>query len=128
MAEQFQSPEPIWKRSPGESGPAYQAAVIYFQMGADRSCLAVSKKLGKNVSLMERWSKKWSWVARANAFDAHLEAGELAEFAQRAGERYMQKLSEMQSAQLEKRRIRSSERAARLSRKKNSGRSNPQIR
>ena len=58
-----------WARRPDESPRAYEAALLYFHMNANRSLAAVCRKLGKNVSLMKRWSSKYEWGARALAFD-----------------------------------------------------------
>jgi hypothetical protein len=41
-------------------------------MGPDRSLSGVAKTLAKNISLIERWSRKWDWVARATTFDDHV--------------------------------------------------------
>ena len=41
-------------------------------MGTARSLAAVSRQLGKHVTLIERWSKRWGWVARAWEYDARL--------------------------------------------------------
>jgi hypothetical protein len=61
-----------WQQQTDETAKAFQAAEAYFQMGPNRSLVAVAKKLGKNVSLMERWSKRWAWTRRARLFDEHL--------------------------------------------------------
>ena len=61
-----------WNRMPRESARAYAAASVYFKMRANRSLAAVAKMQGKNVSLMERWSKRWGWVNRAIAYDDQL--------------------------------------------------------
>ena len=57
---------------PRESARAYAAASDYFKMRANRSLVAVAKMQGKDVSLIERWSKRWGWVNRANAYDEYL--------------------------------------------------------
>lgn len=84
---------------PAESAQAYQAAVAYFEMGADRSQEAVSQKLGKSRQLMSRWSAQHDWPERARAYDA-----QLAELAAEAHQtRYL--------ADLEAHRVRSTEAA-----------------
>lgn len=72
MSDHQQSVVAAWLRRPGESPRAYEAAMAYFEMRAGRSISAVSQRLGKHVSLLERWSKRWGWVERAAAFDEHL--------------------------------------------------------
>ena len=68
----------LWDRQPGESAPAYEAARLYFDLGAQRSLEQVRQKLGKSKDLMERWSARWAWVDRAAAWDAMLRSRELA--------------------------------------------------
>lgn len=75
-----------WSRRPKESAPAYEALGVYLKMGADRSLSAVGKRLGKSISLIERWSSCGGWVGRAVAFDAHL-----ARESQKAMEKATQK-------------------------------------
>lgn len=66
------TPEP-WERQKGESRQAFQAFAIYRDMGAARSTAKVAHQLGKSKALMDRWSAKWSWVARMAAWDAELD-------------------------------------------------------
>ena len=58
-----------WERQEGETAKAYEAFSEYRDMGADRSLAKVGHKLGKSKAQMEKWSKKYSWVARAEAWD-----------------------------------------------------------
>lgn len=66
------TPQP-WDRQIKESTQAYDAFDLYRNMGPERSCAKVGQKLGKSTTIMERWSAKWSWVARAAAWDQHLD-------------------------------------------------------
>ena len=53
-----------------ESAKAYQAFTIYRDLPVqERSLAIVSHQLGKNKSLCARWSTKFHWVDRANAWD-----------------------------------------------------------
>ncbi len=79
-----------WDRQPGEGDEAWEAFVLYRDMGARRSQESVGGKLGKSRQLMSRWSAEHGWVARAGAWDreqdrvrreAHLE--EIAEMSRR---------------------------------------------
>lgn len=71
--------KPIWHRieavggERGESAEAYQAAKLYFEMAANRSQEAVAQKLSKSRQLLGRWSTKWKWTERAEAYDAYVE-------------------------------------------------------
>ncbi len=66
------SPEP-WERQEHESAQAFQAFAEYRDMGAERSLVKVAQKVGKSKALMERWSKRWQWVYRADAWDDELD-------------------------------------------------------
>lgn len=66
----------LWDRQPSESAPAYEAARMYFDMGAARSCDAVARQCSKHVSLMLRWSQRHRWTERAAAYDAMLRTRE----------------------------------------------------
>ena len=72
---------PVWERTAGESAKAHEAARVYFEMRASRSLAAVSRRLGKHASQIERWSKTYDWVSRAAAFDRYLDAEERKQFA-----------------------------------------------
>lgn len=53
-----------------EGAKAYQAFTIYRDLPVqERSLAIVSQQLGKNKSLCARWSTKFQWVDRANAWD-----------------------------------------------------------
>lgn len=58
--------------------PAFAAFAEYRDLGSERSLNQVRIKLGKSQDLMERWSSRWSWVERAKAYDAHIDAIKLA--------------------------------------------------
>lgn len=61
-----------WERQPGESLRAYEAARVYFELGPSRSLAAVAQKCKKSVSLVARWSSRWSWRERAAGYDQHM--------------------------------------------------------
>ncbi|MBC7340903.1 MAG: hypothetical protein H5U02_00355 [Clostridia bacterium] len=63
----------LWERQKGESRKAYQAFCAYRDMGPARSLAKVSQQLRKSKVLLQRWSVRWSWVARAEAWDDELD-------------------------------------------------------
>lgn len=68
-----------WERQPGESGPAYAAFELYRDLGPnERSLVKVARQLGKSVTLMERWSTRWSWKERVAAWDAEITRQKIA--------------------------------------------------
>lgn len=72
MAKKKEERKP-WERLPNETPEAFEAFKEYRDMGAERSVAKVGEKLGKNTSLMERWSAKHDWVKRAQAWDDEIE-------------------------------------------------------
>lgn len=62
-----------WERQQGESDKAYEAFVVYRDMGSERSLRAVGQALGKSKALMERWSSKWNWPERVRQYENNLE-------------------------------------------------------
>jgi hypothetical protein len=62
-----------WQRKEEESDQAWEAFVIYRDLGATRSSQEVSNRTGKAHSLMRRWSSDHQWVDRAAAWDNHLD-------------------------------------------------------
>jgi len=60
-----------WLRTDNESEKAFHAFVIYRDLRENRSYQEVSKKVGKNRKLIERWSKQHDWTNRAIAFDRY---------------------------------------------------------
>jgi hypothetical protein len=64
-------------RLPNEGVKAWQAFMIYRDMGPDRTLRDVSNKLRKSEDLIWRWSSQWEWVKRARAFDQYNESLEI---------------------------------------------------
>ena len=55
---------------PGESGTSFAGFVLYREMHPDRRSLReVARRLGKTSSLIDRYSSRWNWVARARTWD-----------------------------------------------------------
>ncbi len=84
----------MWERLPGESLAAFKSFVVYRDM-EKRSQAAVVTVTGKNRSVINEFSRRWNWVARVDAWEAHLDreaAQELAR-ARRDQVRRMAKLA-----------------------------------
>ena len=62
-----------WDRREGESSKNYEAFCAYRDMGIDRSIQKVAEKLKKSTALMGRWSAKYGWIKRAEAWDEEQE-------------------------------------------------------
>lgn len=60
-----------WERQPKETPPAFEAFRLYLELGPARSTAKVARQLGKSKTLMDRWSSRDRWVARAAAWEAH---------------------------------------------------------
>ncbi len=57
-----------WLRQPQETARAYAALQAYFDMGPlDRSLSKTAGRIGRSLSMTERWASRWSWVKRAQA-------------------------------------------------------------
>ncbi|GAA3172158.1 hypothetical protein [Nonomuraea salmonea] len=63
-----------WDRQARESGPAYEAFLVYRdQPMGSRSYRDVAKQLSKSVTIIGRWGSAHGWPARVAAYDRHLE-------------------------------------------------------
>lgn len=69
MAEQVQP----WEKQPHETGKAYEAFLIYRDLGQGRTYTAVATKLQKSYTLIRRWKGKYDWEQRASAYDKYLD-------------------------------------------------------
>lgn len=63
----------IWERQAKESHQAFQAFSTYRDMPPPRSIRGVGQQLGKSFTLMDRWSRVWRWVNRADAYDSMIQ-------------------------------------------------------
>jgi hypothetical protein len=53
-------------------GKAAKRLLRYLNLGPQRSLAAVAQKLSKSGQLLKRWSTKFEWPARVQAYDGHL--------------------------------------------------------
>ena len=61
-----------FEQQPNESAKAFAAFSLYLSQGEKRSTQAVAKALAKSAHLVRRWSARWRWAERVQAYAAHL--------------------------------------------------------
>lgn len=66
----------MFEQQPKESAKAFAAFREYLNLGSERSLAAVARKLAKSEQLLKRWSARFDWPARVQAYAAHLGAVE----------------------------------------------------
>ena len=59
----------LWERQVGESAKAYSAFSKYRDLSEKRTLAKVASMSGCSSQNIERWSRRWFWVARVQAFD-----------------------------------------------------------
>jgi hypothetical protein len=92
-----------WERQQGETAKAYEAFVIYRDMGLERSLAKVGRRLGISTKYIERLSKRWRWRERTRAFDGRIErvqTEDAIEAAEKANRRHIAESQQMQGAVL----------------------------
>jgi hypothetical protein len=62
-----------YDRQPQETDPAWEAFVLYRDLGTDRTLAQVAKDLGKSTTLIEGWSARHNWVERCGLWDARVD-------------------------------------------------------
>jgi hypothetical protein len=74
-----------WGRLPNERVKAYELFCLYRDMGPARSLRQLRQTCNLSLSLrqLERYSAKYNWVVRANAFSDHIFALKLEEHTKR---------------------------------------------
>ena len=65
-----------WERQPGETEKAYEAFLIFKNLGPGRTVKEVSEKLRKSYDLFRRWKKRYDWDSRVEAYDRENERKE----------------------------------------------------
>jgi hypothetical protein len=76
MSERTERGVLAFEQQPREGNKAFAAFRVYLDMGTGRSLVATAEKLGKCRILIERWSRKFDWPARVQAYMAHLAEAE----------------------------------------------------
>ena len=91
-----------WKQLLDESGKAYYAFSLYLREGHWRSLRKVADALGKGVSYesqLEKWSAKYKWFDRAQAFDTWVDTRQMRQYLaeqQAAFERHIEHASQIE--------------------------------
>lgn len=62
----------IWARQPDEPETVYMYFEKYLYMLSPRNYGYIASIFGKSVRTIARYSSKWNWVKRANAYDEHI--------------------------------------------------------
>ena len=93
------TPTPPWEQRPGETARAFGAWAAYRDLGPKRTLAAAARAYyGRTSGALERQLDKWSvafgWVARARAWDAHLDAE-----ARKAQEQARRQMAERHAAE-----------------------------
>jgi hypothetical protein len=60
-----------WDKGGRETDKSFAAFTLYLQLGENRTAKAAAESAGRSVSLFARWSRKFNWIERAAAYDAH---------------------------------------------------------
>jgi len=72
-----------WERLPDETNIAYHAFCHYLRQGHWRSMRKVADVLGKGVSYenqLWKWSAKFNWLNRAQAFDTYVDTQQMSQY------------------------------------------------
>lgn len=80
-----------WERQPRESDGAYASFIAYRDMEKPRSGRRLAVQIGQNPSTVAEKSKRWQWLARVRAWDAHLQEKhdlKLVDLRRQAAERH----------------------------------------
>ena len=96
--------EKPWERQTGESEKAFEAFVVYRDLGQDRTITAVGKRLAKSRNLIDRWKEKYNWSERVRLYDNELEKRAMAKAVKERKamtERHIKLAMQMQKKALE---------------------------
>jgi hypothetical protein len=59
----------LWERQAGESSKSFVAFQKYLNLSTGRTLAKVAEMSGCSAQNIERWSRRWFWVARVQAYD-----------------------------------------------------------
>jgi hypothetical protein len=63
----------LWDRQPGESSEAFEAWILYRDMGPERKQVRVARGLSKSDQLISKWSANNQWKRRVEAWEIYLD-------------------------------------------------------
>ena len=66
----------MFEQQAGEGSKPFAAFSLYLSGGDERSLADVARKLSRSQTLIERWSRRWRWRERVEAYNGHLAAVE----------------------------------------------------
>ena len=89
-----------YDRLPGETAKAYHAFTLYRDMGVERTLDSVGKTLQKSVTFLGRWSSKYEWRDRAEAWDIDQDYERQKEAIAAKRKEYRRNLAEFQKNHL----------------------------
>src|SRR5687767_5774062 len=61
-----------FEQQPKESTKAFAAFSLYLSLGEQRSLETVATKLQKSMAIIGRWSGRWRWGERVDAYVQHM--------------------------------------------------------
>jgi hypothetical protein len=65
-------PDLPFKPDVGESHAAFEAFLCFFDIGRNRSCVEVARRMGVTADAVRRWSSKFKWKSRIAAYHEQL--------------------------------------------------------
>ncbi len=74
-----------WEKKEDETSKSYHAFCLYRDMGPERTHDRVRQRLERPkgyLGYIQKWSAKYDWVKRAEAYDEHLERMQMAHMAE----------------------------------------------
>ena len=64
----------LWERQPCDTAKSWAAFQLYRDAGPGRSLSNITEHLGLKSKLLARWSSRYAWGMRVDAYDNHLSA------------------------------------------------------
>ena len=81
-----------WERQPDETDRAWEAFLVYRDLGPGRSVAEAARRLSISGAVIHKWSGPHRWLERVKPYDRHVDKMAVAAFAQRTSELMDQQL------------------------------------